>query len=89
MLILLLLYEELLTALEGLRSLGLVRCTVKCKHVLQAVLLRLEEVQMTAEDKIHVPSYVGCGARQELLRDFGKGNSLLRPMDDRTDNCIQ
>jgi hypothetical protein len=80
MLILLLLSEELLTALEGLRSMGLVRCTVKCKHLVQAVLLRMKEVQMTAEeDKIHVLSYAGYDARQELLRDFGKGNSLLRP----------
>jgi len=39
---------------------GLVRCTVKCKHLLKAVILRLEEVQMTAEeDKKHVLSYIG------------------------------
>jgi hypothetical protein len=29
---------------------GLDRCTVKCKHLLKTVLIRLEEVQMTAEE---------------------------------------
>jgi hypothetical protein len=39
---------------------GLVRCTVKCKHLLKTVLLRVEEVQMTAEEDMkHVLSYVG------------------------------
>jgi hypothetical protein len=39
---------------------GLVRCTVKCKHLLQTELLRLGEVQMAAvEDMKHVLPYVG------------------------------
>jgi hypothetical protein len=39
---------------------NLVRCIVKCKHLLKAVNLRREEVQMTAqEDMKHVLSYVG------------------------------
>ena len=33
---------------------GLVRCTVKCKHLLKTVLLRLEEVQMTAEEDMNL-----------------------------------
>jgi len=41
----------------------LVRCTVKCKHLLKTVLIRLEEVQMTAEEDMkHVLSYVGYRA---------------------------
>lgn len=66
MLIVLLLSEELLPALEGLRSIGLVRHTVKCKHLLKTVLLRLEEVQMTAEeDKKRGLSYIEYGARHK------------------------
>jgi hypothetical protein len=39
---------------------GLVRYTVKCKHLLKTVLLRVEEVKMTAEEnKKRVLSYVG------------------------------
>jgi hypothetical protein len=78
MLIVLLLSEELLTALEGLRSMGLVRCTVKCKHLLKTVLIRLEEVQMTAEeDKKYVLSYTGYGARHKKC--FGNSEKEILP----------
>jgi len=47
--------DDMLASLEGLGSMGLVRCTVKCKHLLNTVLLRLEEVQLTGkEDMKHV-----------------------------------
>jgi len=50
----------MLASREGFCCMGLLRCTVKCKHLLKTVLLRLEEVQMiTKEDIKHVPSYVG------------------------------
>jgi len=40
---------------------------VKCKHLLKTVLLRLEEVQMAAEEDMrHVLSYVGYGARHKI-----------------------
>ena len=39
----------MLASLEGLGSMGLVRCTVKYKHMLNTVLLGLEEIQLTAE----------------------------------------
>ena len=52
---------------EKLCFLGLVRCIVKCKHLLKTVLLRLEEVQMAAEEDMrHVLSYVGYGARHKI-----------------------
>jgi hypothetical protein len=52
--------EDILHALEGLYSMGLNRYTVKYKHLLKAVLLILEEVQMTAEKyKKHMLSYIG------------------------------
>jgi len=37
---------------------GLVRCTVKCKHMLNTVLLSLEEVQLTAEE--HMKHVLSC-----------------------------
>ena len=44
----------------------LVRCTVKCKHLLKAVILRVEEVQMTAEEDMkRVLSYRVHGAGQK------------------------
>jgi hypothetical protein len=58
--IVLCLSEDILHALERLCSVGFDRCSVKYKHLLKAELLRLEEVQMTAEeDKKHMLSYIG------------------------------
>jgi hypothetical protein len=50
----------MLASLKKLCSMGLDRCTVKCKHLLKTALLRLEEVQMTAEEDMkRVLSYGG------------------------------
>jgi hypothetical protein len=51
---------------------GLVRCKIKCKHMLRADKSRREKVQITAqEDMKHVLLYVGYVARDtELLREF-------------------
>ena len=44
----------------------LVKCTVKCKHLLKAVILRVEEVLMTAEEDMkRVLSYRVHVARQK------------------------
>jgi len=51
---------DMLASLKNLCSPSLDRCTVKCKHMLNTVLLRLEEVQVTAEEDMkHVLSYIG------------------------------
>ena len=52
--------DSMLASLEGLGSMGLFRCTVKCSHMLMTVLHTMEEVTTTAEEDMkHVLSYVG------------------------------
>ena len=58
---------------------GLVRCNIKCKHLLKTAKIIRENVHMTAqEDMKHVLSYVGyMAATQELLPEFVKENYVL------------
>jgi hypothetical protein len=78
MLIILLMSNELLTALEGLRCLDLFRCTVKWKHLKKRIILRLEEVRkITDEDMNYVLSYMVHGARHKNC--LGRLETKLTP----------
>jgi hypothetical protein len=60
---------------------GFDRCSVKYKHLLKAVLLSLEEVQMTAEeDKKHMLPYIGyMSLHTRTASGVWKENYLSRP----------
>jgi hypothetical protein len=66
----------MLASLKEFCSMGLDICTLKRQHLLKTVLLRLGEVQMTAEEDMkHLLSYEGYMVPDKnMIRETGKEN---------------